>query len=446
MSATARSGCAAVAALVVTLAFQLVISVHAQAQASIQQCSALLQQITSALQAKSPKQIILIERQNLTWCLEYFDAGDYEKHLDTLASALMAEHQFSDAIGVANRCLQSDPENLPCLADKAEALLMSNNLGQSKAVVERAARLGAVTLFDALATEKLARLSEEIRAKEKTATRNHSAPGDDLSSFGEEVKPPQRKPAGVSGDVACNGTGAVGLSITINGEITMKTAQDVEKLFTAFHAAEQGDKRSCTHTSSGDEGLTAFGAHFDITSNGGDVSAAMAIGRLFRKESAWLGVEGHCISSCVLVLAGAIDRHVSGDNLVGIHRPYLTSGRTATSSEIAATYSGYLAQIKSYLREMNVSTKLATDMLAVEPEAVRMLTLKELQSYRLLGVDPAEQERRAVSREIHDLKEAEELGIDRIEYTKRKARANATCSSAAEHYHCFNRVMKTGAN
>ncbi|SHH25314.1 hypothetical protein [Bradyrhizobium erythrophlei] len=452
-----RERCAAFAALRCTFAFVVVVSVclsaRAQAQASDEQCSALLQQTSSALAARSSKQIVSSERQYLTWCREFLDGDAYEMHLDSLASALIDQRQFSEATGVANRCLQSNLKNLLCLAHKAEALLRSNDVAQSKAVAERAARLGAVTQFDLLAKENLTRLLEEIHSREPPRTAvpsaarpNRNAPGDDLSSFGDEVKPPQPAPAGVSGDVACNGTGAVGLSITINGEITMKTAQDVGKLFTAFHAAEQGDKRSCTRTSSDKNDLSAFGTHFDINSYGGDVSAAMAIGRLFRKESASLGVEGHCISSCVLILAGAVDRQVSGDNVVGIHRPYLASGRTATSAEIAATYSGYLAQIKSYLREMNVPTRLATDMLAVEPEAVRMLTLKELESYRLLGVDPTEQERRAVSREIRDLKEAEELGIDRIEYTKRKARANATCSAAAEHYDCFNRVMKTGAN
>jgi hypothetical protein len=96
---------------------------------------------------------------------------------------------------------------------------------------------------------------------------------------------------------------------------------------------------------------------------------------------------------------------------------------------------------------MNVSTNLATDMLAVEPETVRMLSLQELQSYRLSGMVPAEQERRAVDREIDDVKEAEKLGLDRIEYTKRKARAKAICSAEnRSYYDCYNRVMKTSAN
>jgi predicted aspartyl protease len=153
-----------------TLAFVLVVSTcfsaRAQAQASIQQCSALLRQITTAIQNDSSKQLVLLERQNLTWCRQFFDGGAYEHHLNTLASALIEDRQFSEAIGVADKCLQSDPENLPCLARKAEALLRNNNVAQSKTVVERAARLGAVSEFDVLAKKNLARLSEEIHAEE----------------------------------------------------------------------------------------------------------------------------------------------------------------------------------------------------------------------------------------------------------------------------------------
>lgn len=262
--------------------------------------------------------------------------------------------------------------------------------------------------------------------------------------------PTNKLPLGVSGTIVCDGKGNIGISIDINGKITTETAREVENLFKAFHAAKQGDKHSCT-SPSGDDDFSAFGTHFGINSNGGNVIAAMEIGRLFRNERVWLGVDGYCISSCVLILAGAVNRHVSRDNLVGIHRPYQASGPVANPSEIATTYSSLLAQIKSYLREMNVSTRLATDMLAIEPEAVRMLSLKELQSYRLLDLDPAEQERRAVNNEIDNLKEAERLGLDRIEYNKRKALANTRCSIAAPNdyrgfHDCYSHIMKTGAN
>jgi ATP-dependent protease ClpP protease subunit len=258
-------------------------------------------------------------------------------------------------------------------------------------------------------------------------------------------------PIGVSGDIACNEMGAVGLSITINGEITMKTAQDVGKLFTAFHAAQQGNKRSCTHNSSGDDDLSAFGTHFGIDSNGGDVSAAMAIGRLFRKENAWIGVNGVCFSACVFILAGAVDRQIGKSDQVGIHRPYLlsTPDSPVEADQVKQTYSRMLQDMRSYLREMNVSPRLADDMLATEPENNHILTEAELKTYRLTGVDPAERQRRAIQKEAADVQEANELGLDRREYTRRKSLGGILCDNLSTgdysaFIECKRSILKHG--
>jgi predicted aspartyl protease len=116
------------------------------------------------------KQIVLLERKYLTWCGKSLDREDYASELNLLASALIDERQFPEAIGVANRCLQMDSENLPCLATKAEALLKSNNITESKTVVERAAPLGAVTRLDVTAKKSLALTLEEIQFEEETRT------------------------------------------------------------------------------------------------------------------------------------------------------------------------------------------------------------------------------------------------------------------------------------
>jgi hypothetical protein len=46
--------------------------------------------------------------------------------------------------------------------------------------------------------------------------------------------------------------------------------------------------------------------------------------------------------------------------------------------------------------EADVSQQLADDMLAIEPQRVRILTRAELKGYELARVDPAEQQRRAM--------------------------------------------------
>jgi hypothetical protein len=85
--------------------------------------------------------------------------------------------------------------------------------------------------------------------------------------------------------------------------------------------------------------------------------------------------------------------------------------------------------MRSYLSEMNVSQRLANDMLATEPENNRILTEAELKAYRLTGVDPAEQQRRAIQKEAADIKEANELGLDRLEYTRRKSLGGILCDN-----------------
>lgn len=94
-----------------------------------------------------------------------------------------------------------------------------------------------------------------------------------------------------------------GFSMSIDGEIDSSTVGKVRKLFEVRRANKRVD-----------EG-------FAINSPGGDIAAAMAIGRMFREERAWLHVNGVCISACVLILAGAVDRSTNFGR-VGIHRPY----------------------------------------------------------------------------------------------------------------------------
>jgi hypothetical protein len=54
-----------------------------------------------------------------------------------------------------------------------------------------------------------------------------------------------------------------------------------------------------------------------------------------------------------------------------------------------------LQGMRDYLREMNVSQRLADDMLVIEPENNHILTEAELKAYRLVGIDPAVRQRRA---------------------------------------------------
>ncbi len=180
---------------------------------------------------------------------------------------------------------------------------------------------------------------------------------------------------------------------------------------------------------------------------GSSSNVCVGIGRIFRKQRAALFVDGTCISACVLILAGAIQREIGDSAVVGIHRPYLgtTPQRSVTTDQVKNAYRAVLQDMRVYLREMNITDRLADDMLATEPENAHILTQAELKAYGLAGVDPAEQQARAIEKEARDVQEANQLGLDRREYTRRKALGENLCPvTDAEWWKCRQRVMRTG--
>lgn len=225
-------------------------------------------------------------------------------------------------------------------------------------------------------------------------------------------------PDGVSGSIKCWGN-KIGLSVTIQGEITVSFLDSLRKLFEQFHEQEKKIASGVVCDMTGPE-LRNYRPRITVNSVGGNIGAALAIGRLFRAERATLQVNGVCYSACVLMLAGAVDRRVGVPNQVGIHRPYFETAPQISlkTEEIKDAYLRVLEELRGYLRDMNVPQLLADDMLAVEPENNPLLTEAELKSYRLIGIDPAEQQARAATKEVGAIQEAIKLNINRQEYMR----------------------------
>jgi hypothetical protein len=124
-----------------------------------------------------------------------------------------------------------------------------------------------------------------------------------------------------------------------------------------------------------------------------------------------------------------------------------------TTNQVKGAYRGMLQDIRIYLRDMNVSGRLADDMLATEPERLRILTEAELKSYGLAGTDSEEQQRRAIENEARDVQDANRLGVDRREYTRRKSLAIESCvynsstgdfMTVREMLDCRRRILTNG--
>jgi hypothetical protein len=124
-----------------------------------------------------------------------------------------------------------------------------------------------------------------------------------------------------------------------------------------------------------------------LHSGGGQVTSAIAIGRLLREMKGVARVEAgqSCLSACVFVLAGAPYREVQAGAVVGIHRPYDSNDAAIATEQQKRKHEGFDAYVRSYLKQMNVPMSLYEAMLKA-PE-VRPLPPPELSWYGLNATD-----------------------------------------------------------
>jgi hypothetical protein len=159
-----------------------------------------------------------------------------------------------------------------------------------------------------------------------------------------------------------------------------------------------------------------------LAGNGGEVDAAMELGRLLRK----LGVSTvvpqgeQCMSSCVFAFMGGDRRTVAGR--IGIHRPYFSSTRKVADRR--AYYRQLQKKLREYIDELDFPPSLYEAVMAVPPESVSMLAPADLKRFYLEGMSPSAQDEA-------DAAAAGDLGISVLEYLRRKAAGNASAASDA---------------
>lgn len=157
-------------------------------------------------------------------------------------------------------------------------------------------------------------------------------------------------------------------------------------------------------------------------SPGGDVEAAVRVGRVLRKQATHATLEGPCASACVLMYAGAVRRAVlvwGNDRVIGLHRPYSLTPSASFQSE-QTRVNAYSAKIRQYLTEMNIAPDLYEAMVRVPPEDVRWVNAKELADLGMPEWDPVYMEYMAGKR-------ASELGLSREELNRRLKLRETQC-------------------
>jgi hypothetical protein len=187
------------------------------------------------------------------------------------------------------------------------------------------------------------------------------------------------------------------------------------------------------------------GKQIIVNSLGGSLDGSMALGRLLRRNRMTILIPkgAECVSACVMVFAGAVSRLYLGK--IGIHRPYLNQSigsHLQAADKIRGNYEQMLQSLRSYLREMNVSERLAEDMLKIPPADVRYLSHDDLDGYGLTDRDPVEQE-------AIDLEDAQSMGLDRKEYIRRQALQKTRCGTLGhmlvdDFIACRERVLRQG--
>jgi len=187
------------------------------------------------------------------------------------------------------------------------------------------------------------------------------------------------------------------LSVVISGTIT---ADDRDALIATQEDAVSADLRMVV-----------------LGSGGGDLNAAMAMGRYLRTMEFEAVVPPNmvCYSACVFLLAAGLDKKVQGD--IGIHRPYFT---TSTSGSVANAIKETKAEAEAYFEEMNIPIRLAEDMFSIDPADMRILTSTELRDYRLNSKDYAAQESDTIGM-------VDQLGVSREEYEAFRQDLNFSC-------------------
>lgn len=166
----------------------------------------------------------------------------------------------------------------------------------------------------------------------------------------------------------------------------------------------------------------------NLNSPGGDVDAAMAIGRVLRslKAGAKIGMNQECSSACVLLLASGVTRFVAlgrtddEKGRIGIHRLFLMSTSEKDYDSVQRKYKQMESKIRAYLKEMNVPESLYDAMMQIPSERPRYLSVSELTEYSLNVSDP-------VYADLVNSMFAEKYGLTKIEYLKRLSRTQQEC-------------------
>ncbi|MBE0626401.1 MAG: hypothetical protein IH606_16475 [Burkholderiales bacterium] len=171
-----------------------------------------------------------------------------------------------------------------------------------------------------------------------------------------------------------------------------------------------------------------------LAGNGGDVDAAMEMGRLLRKlgVSTLVPRDSLCLSSCVFVFMGGDQRRVEGR--VGIHRPYFSSTRKVENRR--QFYRQLQKRLQQYIEELDFPPSFYEALMAVPSESISIVSAADLKRFYLNGMSPSAEEEA-------DAAAARDLGISVLDYLRQKAHAQPCAGVLRADGTCDGEVQKS---
>jgi hypothetical protein len=161
-----------------------------------------------------------------------------------------------------------------------------------------------------------------------------------------------------------------------------------------------------------------------LNSSGGDVDAAMLIGRLIRKLYGRTDIRLHekCYSSCALIFIAGVMRINLGE--LGLHRPFFAT-TPLSREQIESQVPILLDKLKKYIIEMGITDNFYQILVNTEPSDIVIygLTNGNLDDFAKLvpTVDPTYDE-------ITVAESARLYGITTLEVRQRSKEADRECS------------------
>jgi hypothetical protein len=173
-----------------------------------------------------------------------------------------------------------------------------------------------------------------------------------------------------------------------------------------------------------------------LSSKGGSISEALNLGRLIRGNelSSKIYKNEVCASACVLIFAAGVNKISFG--LIQIHRPYFSHlDASLNLKQVQDMRYKVIEEMKKYASEMDFSTALIDEMLAISPENMRTLTSEEITKYRLVGNDASSDEKNVAKR-------AAFYNITSFEFRRKDAEATEKCNKNINLFaECYQAAM-----